>query len=162
VIADPAIVAIVEQAARMEQVDMNLAKAIVTVESSWDPKVARVEKAWKYFYFENEFAEKMNITLETEKAFQSMSIGLMQIMGGVARELGFKDNLSVLFRPEVNAEYGCKKLKQLSKKYPDEADVISSYNQGSPRKTEGGMYKNMVYVDKVSKVLRELRGLQNL
>lgn len=158
-IPDASLVAIVEQAARAEQVDMNLVKAVVTVESTWDPKVARVEKAWKYFYFESEFAEKMNITLETEKALQSMSIGLMQIMGSVARELGFTGNLSELFRPEVNVIWGCKKLKQLLKKYPDESDVISAYNQGSPRKSESGMYKNQRYVDKVSKELRELRGL---
>lgn len=160
-IPDPQLVAIVEQAARAEQVDMNLAKAIVTVESTWDPKVSRLEPGWKYFYFEKEFAEKVGITVETEKTLQSMSIGLMQIMGGVARELGFTENLSELFKPEQNVIWGCKKLKQLLKKYPDEADVISSYNQGSPRKTQGGMYKNQVYVDKVSLKLRELRGLHS-
>ncbi len=155
---DQALVAIVEKAAESAQIDKNLAKAVVTIESSWDPRVSRVEKAWKYLYFHREFAERLNITVETEIALQSMSIGLMQIMGGVARELGFTDNLSELFKPEINAKWGCAKLRSLAKKYELETDVISSYNQGSPRKTPGGMYVNQVYVDKVSQALRLLRA----
>lgn len=156
-IPDPTIVAMVEKAAQCEGLDLNLVKAIITVESSWDPKVSRYEPHWKYLYFVREFAEKNHITVETETVLQSMSIGLMQIMGGVARELGYEGNLSELFKPETNLFYGCKKLKQLIKRYPDELDVISSYNQGSPRMTDGKMYKNFQYVDKVSEVLRELR-----
>ena len=156
-IPDPTIVAMVEKAAQCEGLDLNLVKAIITVESSWDPKVSRYEPHWKYLYFVREFAEKNQITVETETVLQSMSIGLMQIMGGVARELGFEGNLSELFKPETNLFYGCKKLKQVVKKYSEELDVISSYNQGSPRMTDGKMYKNFQYVDKVSAVLRELR-----
>jgi soluble lytic murein transglycosylase-like protein len=156
-IPDPQLLAIVEKAALAEGIDVNLAKAIVAVESSWDPKVSRYEKNWGYLYFVREYAEKNNITVETETTLQSMSIGLMQIMGTVARELGFDGNLSDLFKPDVNVFYGCKKLKQLLRKYPSEIDVISSYNQGSPKKTDGGLHRNFQYVDKVSKVLRELR-----
>lgn len=155
---EPALVAIVERAAQAAAIDANLAKAITAVESSWDPTVSRIEPRWKYLYFQRQFADRLGITVDTEITLQSMSIGLMQIMGSVARELGFTANLSELFKPEINAEYGCKKLKALLKKYSDEADVISSYNQGSPRKTPGGMYLNQVYVDKVSQELRKLRA----
>lgn len=156
-IPDPTIVAVVEKAAQCEGLDLNLVKAIITVESSWDPRVSRYEKHWKYLYFVREFAEKNNITVETEIALQSMSIGLMQIMGTVAREMGFEGNLSELFKPDVNVFYGCKKLKSLLKKYPSELDVISAYNQGSPKMTDGGHYRNEKYVSKVQLILRDLR-----
>ena len=149
-----------ETQAIVQGVDPSLLKAIIAVESNWDPRVSRFEPNWKYLYYARENAERLGITVETEKVLQSMSIGLMQIMGGVARELGFKGNLSELFKPEINLDYGIKKLKALIKKYPEEMDVISSYNQGSPRLTPGKLYKNQLYVDKVWKELIKIRGIE--
>lgn len=154
------LVQLCEQIALQESVDPKLAKAIVTVESHWRPEVSRFEPHWKYLYFPREFASKLGITVETETVMQSMSIGLMQVMGSVARELGFKDNLSKLFDPKTNMTYGVRKLRTLLTKYSNEDDVIVSYNAGSPRKTAGGMYVNQQYHDKVSAELRKLRALK--
>lgn len=157
-----AYVQMAEKMAIAQDVDPALVKAIITVESNWDPKVSRFEPHWKYLHFPREHAERVGITTDTEITLQSMSIGLMQIMGGVARELGFVGNLSELFEPEVNLKYGIQKLKELIKKWPLEQSIISAYNQGSPRMTPGGMYENQVYVDKVWKELTKLRLVQCL
>jgi soluble lytic murein transglycosylase-like protein len=147
-----------DAAALSHDLDANLVKAIITVESNWNPKVSRFEPAWRYTVFPRAWASRVGVTELTEITLQSMSIGLTQVMGSVAREFGFADNLSDLFRPEVNLEYGCRKLASLVKKYPDEMDVIASYNAGSPRLTAGKLYENQVYVDKVWHALMDLRG----
>lgn len=83
----------------------------------------------------------------------------MQVIGFLARDLGFQDHLTMLCDPEIGIFYGCKNLQRLSQKYADEADVVAAYNAGSPSKTAGGMYKNQSYVDSVYTVLRGLRKL---
>lgn len=151
-----------EMQATAQGVDPNLVKAIIHTESAWNPVVSRYEPHWKYLHFPRVHAERLGITPDTETVLQSMSIGLMQIMGGVARELGFMGNLSELFEPGLNLEYGIKKLRSLVKKYADESEVISSYNQGSPRRLPGGLFENQAYVDKVWKELSRLRLIESM
>ena len=140
--------------------DTNLVQAIAEHESLGNQWAARYEPGWKYFYFPREYAENLKITPETEEILQSVSWGPLQIMGSVARELGFKEYLTELTDLKTGLEYGCKKIRRLSDKYPDEMDVISAYNAGYPRKTPGGQYLNMLYVDAVWKRLEELRTLK--
>jgi soluble lytic murein transglycosylase-like protein len=84
-----------------------------------------------------------------------MSWGLMQIMGSVARQYGFKGNLSSLTEPEINIEIGCKHF--VSKYSVEPKDMISAYNAGSPKKTPEGLYVNQGYVDKVCAAWTRLR-----
>ena len=113
----------------------------------------------KYLVNYRDFAERLGISETTEKVAQQHSWGLMQIMGYVARELGHMGYLTELLQPELNLRYGCMKLKKLYQKYGNDGDVISSYNQGGPYRTPGGMYFNQKeYVDVVSKYLRELQN----
>ena len=71
-----------------------------------------------------------------------------QIMGGVARELGFAGYLPELCDPAVGLEYSCRHLKRYYTKYGNWPDTIASYNAGSPRKI-GEIFVNQSYVDKV-------------
>ncbi len=142
-------------------VDSDLIRSIIMVESSGIPYRARFEPDWKYFYFQREYAEKLGITVETETMFQATSWGLMQIMGGVARELGYKLHLTALCNPDLNIEYGTMKIKSIMQRYGNsEMDVIAAYNAGSVIKTYSGIYKNEKYVDKVYSFLRQLRALK--
>lgn len=149
---------LIDYAAEINKLDLFLLASIIQVESAGNDLAVRYESKWSYVYNAESFAKNCGITKQTEKFMQSCSYGLMQIMGTVARELGLHDiPLSVLFNPEKNLEYGCKKLNDLFYRYKDETDIVSAYNQGSPRKTKGGMYLNQTYVDKVCKRLHELR-----
>lgn len=151
--------ALILQLSAQMTLDVSLIRAMVAIESGGVVWRTRFESGWKYFYYAREFAEKLGITVQTEVVLQSMSFGPMQIMGGVARELGFTDHLTQLILPENSLPLSCKKLKHLLQKYPSMEDAIAAYNAGSVRKTEGGLYENETYVDSVMLVYRKLISL---
>lgn len=75
----------------------------------------------------------------------------MQVMGVVARELGFDGILTELCDEELGIAYGCKQLVRLKKwqRGYSESDIIAAYNAGSARFDKQGNYENQSYVDKV-------------
>lgn len=152
--------AIIEDAAKKHELDANLIRAIIMQESSGNPWAMRIEPKWKYFVFVRTSAENLRISFDTETACQAISWGLMQIMGSVARELGYKDHLAKLLDPVLGIEWGCKKLKSQLVRYGNEDDAIAAYNAGSVIKTQGGQYVNMGYHDGVCRFLRDLRKLK--
>ncbi len=147
--------------AKESNIDTDLVYSIISVESGWNPFVSRYEPHTdKYVYNAYSFADKCGITMQTEELAQKHSYGLGQLMGFVARDLGHKTLLSELFIPEVNLRYMMKFLKHKLEKYGDEASAIAAYNAGSPRKTDGGMFFNQKYVDKVYYFLNSFRKLK--
>jgi hypothetical protein len=88
---------------------------------------------------------------------QQASWGLMQVMGAVARELGYtRKYLTQLTDPEDSLEYGCRKLLQLKGRFHQGhgwEGVVAAYNAGTPRRTTTGQFVNQGYVDKVMKPL---------
>lgn len=99
-----------KDAALSHQLPGELVCAIVEQESSWRTDVTRYEPA-----FQVRYVDKMNLPADEARA-RSTSWGLMQLMGEVARELGFKDEISTLLQPAVGLEWGCRhfanKLRQ--------------------------------------------------
>ena len=82
---------------------------------------------------------------------QQASWGLMQVMGAVAREIGFKGHFPGLSHPLENLHVGCAHLRNLRRRFEREhgmPGVVAAYNAGSPR-LSGGVFENQVYVDKV-------------
>ena len=85
---------------------------------------------------------------------QCASWGLMQVMGAVAREHGFRGAyLTELCEPETNLEYGCRHLAALRDRFHAAhgwPGVVAAYNAGSPRRVGvDGPYENQSYVDEV-------------
>lgn len=141
--------------ARKHGLNPDLVCAIISVESAWNPHAVRYENAWKWHLDTAKYAAKNHITERTEYILQSLSYGLGQVMGAVCRELGHDGSLIEMFDPELNIEFTCLKLKQISKKYSDQNDIIASYNAGSPRRDPVlHRYENADYVDKVNLKLR--------
>lgn len=138
-------------------VDPNLALAVAQTESNFNNMSMRFEPNWMYYYLPLVYSKNLGTTLSTERTLQQFSYGLMQVMGSVARELGFDDELIKLCDPELGAQYGCMKLADIKKSYSDEQDIISAYNAGSPSKI-GSKYKNQDYVNKVTEALLSLRS----
>lgn len=116
---------------------------------------------WKYYTNVGNWAQRVGITAETEYVLQATSWGLMQVMGSVARELGFSKSLVEMLKPRNSVFYGCKKLKQLRSRYSKESDIIAAYNAGSVIMKQSGMYMNQGYVDKVWQHLHRLRQLNS-
>ena len=149
---------LIRSEARHLGLDEDLGVAIALVESRGYPLACRFEPNWKLFLTPDLFAKKNGITLETEKIHQQCSWGVMQVMGCVARELGFEDPLPALCLPENGVRIGMRKLRQLSDKFESEASVIAAYNAGTPKRI-AGVFTNQTYVDKVNDRLKNLRAI---
>lgn len=134
--------------AKTYQINSLLVMAIIQVESGGQCWAMRHEPGWKLFVSPGMFAVKNGINEHTECIMQATSFGLMQCMGAVARELGFKDPLPKLCFPELGVMYGCLKIHALHAKYNKMEDIIASYNHGHPE-IKNGSYVNQSYVNKV-------------
>lgn len=140
--------------------DPDLVAAFVMTESSGKTGATRFEPKWHYFLFPHALEPE---EMESERKKQATSWGLMQVMGSVARELGYEGDLADLGQIDIGLEYGCKLLHKFMNKYGTELkDVIASYNAGSPRKNDDGTYVNEKYVDTVINYLAELKSDRTL
>lgn len=94
-----------KQVAEAHGLDPALVLAICRHESVNEPYAVRYEPG-----FYRRYVEPLKLS-DTEKTMRSTSFGLMQVMGQVAREFGFKGKyLTELCDPVTNLEYGCRKL----------------------------------------------------
>lgn len=85
-------------------------QAVIQVESSGNPKAYRAEPQ-----------------------INDASYGLMQLLYGTARALGFSGDPAGLYDPATNIDLGAKLLGQLRAKYGDDFEAVySAYNSGSP------------------------------
>lgn len=138
-------------------VDALLISAIVIKESGGNRWAQQYQPDYPYVHKVSEFARAIGCSYTTELHMQRTSWGLMQIMGGTARSLGFRGWFGELLDPETNLRFGARYLVQLKKTYGLETDVISSYNQGQPFRTLEGKYKNQEYVDDILKIKGRLK-----
>jgi soluble lytic murein transglycosylase-like protein len=141
------------------KINPDLIAAIVKVESGGNSLKCRFEPAFQYVHEVEKNAALMGITKETEKIQQMTSWGLMQVMGGTARFIGFNQDLTRLCRPMESLKVGCQFLKILINRHQVVEDAIASYNAGSPIKGADGKYANQSYVDKVNECLTYLTKL---
>lgn len=132
--------------------------ACIMTESNNNPWAMRYEPNYHYLYSPRVFAANLGISVETEEVCQRSSFGLMQIMGGVCRELHFQGHLPEVFDPDLNLEIGTEKLKKCMQRYGSIHDAIAAYNAGSVVKTLGGFYKNQKHVDRFDSWLRTILG----
>lgn len=85
--------------------DETLVCAVVEQESGWDPHAMRYEPGFRAHY-----VAPLRLP-PTEEIARSISWGLMQVMGQVAREHGFTGKfLSALGDPSVGIVIGCEVL----------------------------------------------------
>jgi soluble lytic murein transglycosylase-like protein len=126
--------------AKQSNLNPDIVRAVVSVESGGDTYAVRYEPNWKWWLDLDGWAALVNVTKATEQICQSMSWGLMQIMGAVARELGMKDDLSRLCDPEYGLKYGCMKLRQNLDKFGTIERALAAYNAGSPASKTGQAY----------------------
>lgn len=136
-------------------IDPDLIESFCMVESSGNPKATRYEAN----FFER-YIKPMKLIDQVDAANRATSWGLMQLMGQVAREKGFKGDFKELLDPGVSLFWSLKHLKRFITKYaPNLDDAIAAYNAGSPRKKENGEYVNQVYVDRIHKFLNQIKGV---
>lgn len=150
------IIPIVTTAAERFEINRFIIQALIIVESSGNPKAARHERQFTYLCDPAAYAKALGITEETERIFQKTSWGLMQVMGGTARDMGFSGALTDLLDPTVGIEWGCRYFLSRCSEYETLLDQIAAYNAGSVRRIADGSYRNQSYVDKVIEALTAL------
>jgi soluble lytic murein transglycosylase-like protein len=144
---------LIELKAAAYQLDPDLVEAHILTESSGKPDATRFENA-----FYEHYIFPLNLKDQNEARGRATSFGLLQIMGQVARELGYKGPWSGLMDPETNLEWGCLKLSKCYKKYaPNLDEGIAAYNCGTPRYKNGKLV-NQVYVDRVHGFLKMIKN----
>lgn len=170
----------IQDEAKRHDLPATMVEAIILVESDNNLNAIRVEPAYRYLYDvvkQQPFRALRNGEVncakapkdfpylsklgsrDTEWGGQRASWGPMQVMGAVARERGFGDPFPALCSNEWGVYWGCQHLSWLTDRYQKDygwEGVISSYNQGSPRKDENGNYCNQTYVNKVLRVMGDL------
>jgi len=147
---------VINDTALKYDLDPLLVHAIIQVESAYDPLAFRYESHIKPVSHKCK-----GQTAATERVLQKSSIGLMQVLGKTARGLGFTEKLGQLTLPAINVDLGCKLLRELFDRYSNLHEVISSYNQGSPRRLDSGELKNQSYVDKVLTAMKIFKEEEN-
>lgn len=122
--------------------------AVCRQESAFDRCACRYEDRYRWLFDPSKVKPRI-CSLATEEIFQKTSWGLMQVMGAIYREYGYKGWLSAIPEDvESQLEYGCMHLAGKIKKYGLEGGIVS-YNAGSPRKGDDGKYVNQHYLDSV-------------
>jgi len=98
----PELIALAHDAASKHALDPALVCAVVEQESAWDTHAIRYEPA-----FRTRYVAPLGLP-STEEIARSISWGLMQVMGQVAREHGFSGKfLSALCDPAAGLDIGC-------------------------------------------------------
>ncbi|MEO6940602.1 MAG: lytic transglycosylase domain-containing protein [Candidatus Kapaibacterium sp.] len=151
----------IKLAAIAHHVPAALLAAFIQEESFWNPWAERAEPTYLKNPRVRKSAAKWSAahngtpTMLTELHDRSRSMGLMQVMGEVAREQAFTPRfLSELFVPMQALDQGALLLRKLLDRYPrDTLAAISAYNQGSARTRKGAkhnVFLNARYVYRVS------------
>src|SRR5712664_4319534 len=105
--------------------------AVIEQESAWNPWDVRYEPGFLSRYVAPLYtAGKMSAT---EAYTRAMSWGLMQVMGQVAREFGFKEtSLSELCDPATGIEFGCRILAaRMARAKDDVPAALLAWNGGA-------------------------------
>lgn len=167
---------LIERAAAAHRLDPDLLHAIVRVESGGDPHAIRYEPRYPYLWDVKRERPFRDLTLDergsssappdfpalrpcsrdTEWTAQRMSWGLCQLMGAVARELGYVGTfLPGLLDPAINLEFGATLLAKLLTRTKSTDKAVQAYNAGL-----GGVGSTaaVTYLAKVQVRLAELRA----
>jgi soluble lytic murein transglycosylase-like protein len=141
----------VAHAAGVVGLNADLVEAIVVVESSGNPWAVNYEPRYRYLWDVAKAAPFRAMTSaeqaseippsdfralagdpDQEWVSQQTSWGLMQLMGALARELGFYGPyLPELCRVDLNLKLGCKHLSTLMRwAGGDEGKAVAAYNAG--------------------------------
>lgn len=120
------LVALAREVAERHGLDPALICALAEQESSWDASAMRYETG-----FRTRYVAQLQLP-PTEEVARSISWGLLQVMGQVAREHGFSGKfLSALCEPAIGLETGCAVvMAKIAQASGDITQALSLWNGG--------------------------------
>lgn len=140
--ADNSLITLARQIAGKHGLNDALVCAICEQESAWNPTAKRYEPAF-YKHYVSPLIYSIGISDE-EATDRSTSWGLMQLMGQVARELGFTEPISTLCDPATGLDWGCKFFAQkLLKAGGDAFAALQRWNGGANSSYAGQVIARM-------------------
>jgi soluble lytic murein transglycosylase-like protein len=155
---------LIGEIADRHDIDRQLIAAIVMTESTGRPCAIKYEAPFIWLNDPDGHARALNISEKTEIQNQKHSWGLMQIMGGTARDMGFRDLMPKLCIPRVGLEFGTRYLKNRINRYgiDDVERLYAAYNAGTPKPSDkpDKRFKNQDNVDKFMGYYRDLKPEQ--
>lgn len=102
------LIALAKMTAGTFGLDPALVCAVVEQESAWDTNAIRLEQG-----FYQRYVKKQKLEDPMEAVGRSVSFGLMQVMGQVAREHGYGGDFRALCQdPAMGIQIGCTVLKK--------------------------------------------------
>lgn len=148
----------VRDEATKASLDPNTILGIIKVESNFNPNAVRYERNFLNYFKTKDYAKIQGITEDSENCLQKFSWGLMQVMGGTARWLGYGGFLPDLSNPVVGIQWGVEYFKRIANRYIYLTDQLAVYNRGSVQKDVTGRYTNQNYVDHVLSAIESVQG----
>jgi soluble lytic murein transglycosylase-like protein len=127
----PEIIELARRIATAHGLEPALVCAVIEQESAWNPWAVRFEPGFLSRYVAPLYtAGKLSAT---EAYTRSISWGLMQVMGQVARESGFAgQSLAELCDPETSLEFGCRILAaRMARARGDVPAALLAWNGGA-------------------------------
>jgi hypothetical protein len=155
----PDVAALVSAAAKRYAIDEFVLAAQVLHESGGDPLAARYEVGYRWLWPSAQFIKPIPpCSLDTERVFQMTSWGLLQVMGAVARERGFRGTFlsGLAADPALALDLGAKHLAAALGRYGNVRDALSAYNAGHPTPNNFGTYVDPIM--ERADALREAHG----
>ncbi len=149
---------LIRRVAARHALDPLLVAAMIQVESGGQEAATRYEPGYRWLSEPERWARELGISKDTEVIAQAHSYGLLQIMGGTARGLGYTGYCAALIGEELGLEWGCRYLARCFDRFHSSELAIAAYNAGSPRDVapKDGRIDNQAYVDKVLARLADL------
>ena len=140
---------------KTHKIEKALLKAIMKHESQNNTNAIRYERKLKKATWYNKL-----LSPSEKKNWKSYcSVGLMQILHGIAKSYGFKEDPELLKDPKYGIAYGAMHLKKLISKHYYLENVISVYNYGVVKKRRNGKFYNQKdYVDPVLEYYKKFGG----
>ena len=118
---------IIEEVANKENIPVRLLKAIVEVESSYNPLAIGVNKKSKgYSLFPKTKQEARDLIEDLERQGMNFDVGLAQINIRNIKRLGI--SIDLILDPETNLTIGARILKSLIKRYGLTWNAVWHYN----------------------------------
>lgn len=126
------LIAMAKQSAAAHDLPPEIVCAICERESAWDPWAIRYEPTFFSHYVAGQYTNgKIDATEAYARAF---SWGLGQLMGQVARELGYAERLAKLCDPQTGLEWLCRELAhKMATNEGNLAVALEAYNGGNNR-----------------------------
>lgn len=157
----PTITSLITDAAVKYALPLDVLVAMVLVESGGNPWAYNPEPHYRYLVdvrtgkpfrplSVSELASEIppadfpsfpGVPRDAEWWGQQASWGLLQVMGAVAREAGYRESfLTALCDPWTGLDYGARHLRHQLNRYGNIRDAIVAYNTGNAVKDASGAY----------------------